>query len=84
VNAAAHLPLAAARQAVTRPLCWACNLCRHMREEGIERLCTHPSAQEPFTGSQPVAIVRAPGAACGPRGQLMQSVDTVDTTRGDL
>lgn len=72
------------RQAITRPLCWACNLCRHMREQGIERVCVHPDLVDPFTGPQPVAIVRAPGAGCGPRGQYMQSVDTVDTTRGDL
>lgn len=49
-----------------------------MRSEGIERVCGHPELRDPFTGAQPVAIVRAPGAACGPRGLRMQSVEIVD------
>jgi hypothetical protein len=78
MNAAGHLPQAAARHAIGRSTCWACNLCRHMRSEGIERVCGHPELQDAFTGAQPVAIVRAPGAACGPRGLRMQSVEVVD------
>jgi len=76
--AAGHLPEAAARHAIGRSTCWACNLCRHMQTQGGERVCSHPALRAPFQEPQPVAIVRAPGAACGPRGALMQSVDVVD------
>lgn len=78
MNAAGHLNGAAQRHYIGRATHWACNLCRHMRSEGIERVCGHPELQDPFSGAQPVAIVRAPGAACGPRGLRMQSVEIVD------
>lgn len=76
--AAGHLPEAAAKHATGRSTCWACNLCRHMHPQGIERTCAHPDLQDPFAGPQPVAVIRAPGAACGPRGVYMRSVETVD------
>lgn len=73
----AHLTSAQPGRTVTRT-CWACNLCRHMRAAGVERMCGHPELQDPFTGAQPVTVMRAPGAACGPRGERMQAVDVVD------
>lgn len=78
MNAAGHLNEAASRHVIGRATCWACNLCRHMRSAGVERVCGHPDLQDAFTGSLPVSVVRAPGAACGPRGQRMQSVDVID------
>lgn len=74
----AHLTSASPARTVTRT-CWACNLCRHMLAQGIERLCAHPALLDPFTGAQPVTVIRSAGAACGPQAKHMQSVDVVDT-----
>lgn len=51
----------------------ACRLCQHSAEHGIELVCQHPDMVEPFAGLPPVAILRAPGAACGPHAALMQA-----------
>lgn len=51
----------------------ACRLCTHGAEAGLEVTCHHPDLAEPFTGPQPVAILRAPGASCGPSARHMEA-----------
>ncbi|KQY83721.1 hypothetical protein [Pelomonas sp. Root1444] len=50
----------------------ACRLCVHSAEAGLELACRHPDAAEPLAGPQPVAILRAPGGACGPNANRME------------
>lgn len=50
----------------------ACRLCTHSVEQQLELACAHPSLREPFVGPQPVALLRAPGAACGPHAARME------------
>lgn len=51
----------------------ACRLCRHSLEAGIELQCRHPQLADALTGPQPVALLRAPGSACGPHAAHMEA-----------
>lgn len=50
----------------------ACRLCTYSAEAGLELGCDHPDLRDPFTGPQPVALMRAAGSACGPNAARMQ------------
>lgn len=51
----------------------ACRLCTHSVERGIELCCDEPELRDPFTGPQPVALMRSAGSACGPNAKCMQA-----------